>query len=145
MSDEAGDRGGDGEGESDGDEDGRRFDAARRHHEAILADPASVPAGWVEQARFRDRYDLPPFRPPRFEDGTHVRDAVAELESRFDARIEFVRRESEWVVETDDEGAFRVERRRDAATNVVVGMSAREFRSAVEQRLSAEDRASVDG
>jgi len=123
----------------------RRFDAARRHHEAILAAPASVPSGWVEQARFRDRYDLPPFRPPRFEDGTPVRDTVAALEARFDTRIEFVRRDAEWTVELDGDPAFPVERRRDMATNVVVGTSAPAFRSAVERRLSGESEGSGDG
>ena len=123
----------------DGGGDGPRFDAARHHHEAILADPASVPAGWVEQARFRDRYNLPPFRPPRFGDDTLVRDVVEDLESRFDTRIEFVRRGTGWTVKLDGDRAFPVERRRDGATNVVVGTSASEFRSAVTRRLSDND------
>ena len=129
----------------DGDGDERRFDVARRTHEAILADPGSVPPGWVEQARFRDRYDLPPFRPPRFEDGIRVRPVVEALEARFDTRIEFVQRDSRWVVELDGECGFPVERRRDGATNVVVGTSAEAFRSAVDRALSGRARCPTDG
>lgn len=129
----------------DGDGSERQFAAARRSHEAILGDPESVPPGWVEQARFRDRYDLPPFRPPRFEDGTRVRPVVEALETRFDACIEFVERNSTWVVELDGDRAFPVERWRDGATNVVIDMSAPEFRSAVEQAFSDRRSVSTDG
>ena len=128
-----------------GDGDDRRFDTARRRHEAILANPESVPPGWVEQARFRERYDLPPFRPPRFEDGVDVRPVLAALSDRFGTRIEFVRRASTWAVEVDGERAFPVERWRDGATNVVVGISADEFRSALERWFADGTRASTDG
>lgn len=122
----------------DGDEDAPRFEAARRRHEAILAAPESFPPGWVEQARFRDRYDLPPFRPPRFQDDTPVRSVVSALEAEHDLEVTFVERDvgSGWSVEIDGRHGFTVERKRDAATNVVVPMSPAAFRAAVEAALS---------
>lgn len=136
---------GSGVGSGDGDGDERRFETARRHHEAILAHPESVPPGWVEQARFRDRYDLPPFRPPHFEDGVDVRGVIEELEARFGVRIRFVERDSTWAVELDGERELPVERRRDGATNVVVGSSAAAFRAAVERALQNRSPDSTDG
>lgn len=122
----------------DGEADPPRFEAARRRHEAILIDPESFPPGWVEQARFRDRYDLPPFRPPRFREDTPVLSVVSALESEHGVAVTFVERDvgSEWSVEVDGRHAFTVERRRDAATNVVVPMSPDAFRAAVKPALS---------
>jgi hypothetical protein len=48
-------------------------------------------------------------------------------------------------VELDGERGFPVERRRDGATNVVVGTSADAFRSAVERALRDGPRDSTDG
>lgn len=124
--------------EGDGESDSPRFEAARRRHEAILANPESFPPGWVEQARFRDRYDLPPFRPPRFRDGTLVQAVVSALEAKHDVKVTFVERDigTEWSVEIDRAHVFTVERQRDAATNVVVPMSPGAFRAAVEAAIS---------
>lgn len=130
--------GDEGPSEGDGEGDSPRFEAARRRHEAILAAPASFPPGWVEQARFRDRYDLPPFRPPRFLDDTTVRSVVSALEAEHDIEVTFVERDvgSGWSVEIDRTQAFTVDRGRDAATNVVVPMSSAAFREAIEAALS---------
>ncbi len=143
-----GDDGGDGAGRESGDrrdwsggrereDDSPGFEAARRRHGAILAAPESFPAGWVEQARFRDRYDLPPFRPPRFRDDTPVHPVVSSLEAEHDVEVTFVERDvgSGWSVEVDGSHAFTVERKRDAATNVVVPMSPSAFRAAVEAAI----------
>lgn len=134
-----GDGSGDGErgGVGNGQGDSPQFEAARRRHEAILADPESFPPGWVEQARFRDRYDLPPFRPPRFQDGTPVHPVASALEAEHGVEVTFVERDvgAGWSVEIDGSHGFTVERRRDAATNVVVPMSPSAFREAVEAAI----------
>jgi hypothetical protein len=114
--------------------DSARVEAARCCQEAILAAPESLSRGWVEQARFRDRYDLPPFRPPRFRDDTPVRAVVSALEAEHGVDVMFVERDigSGWSVEIDGNHAFTVEWRRDGATNVVVPISPGAFRAAVE-------------
>jgi len=93
----------------------------------------------VEQARFRDRYDLPPFRPPRFLDDTPVHPVVSALEAELGVEVTFVERDvgSGWAVQLDGNHAFTVERQRDVATNVVVPISPSEFRGAVESAIPA--------
>lgn len=119
----------------------KRFPDARSVHEAIRATPEAYPDGWVEQVRFRAEYDLPPFRPPRFADGTGVREAVGEIEAEHGIDVSFVRygtSTTEWTVEIGDEKAFSVLRYRDDASNVVVETAAREFRERVERHLKRD-------
>ena len=129
-----------GEGASDED----RFEVVRRQHEAILRDPDSVPDGWVEQARFRDRYHLPPFRPPRFEDDARLRTVVSALEAEQEIDVTVVARgvERGWPVEVDRKRAFTVRRYRDAARNIVVPMTSTVFRQAIREAISPEDESS---
>lgn len=108
--------------------------------DAVLENPEAYPDGWVEQARFRERYDLPPFRPPRFADGTPVHEVVTDLEESLAVEVTFVARDIEaegWTVEVNGERACRVERTRDDAANTVVGLSAAEFRAAVREAVEA--------
>lgn len=100
----------------------RTFETAARVHARIRANPSAYPAGWVEQVRFRERYDLPPFRPPRFRDGTRVGDTVDALEAEFDVEIGFAATDIEegWWVELGGERAFRIDRYRDDAANTVI-------------------------
>ena len=116
------------------------FPEARSIHEAIRADPWAYPPGWVEQVRFRDRYDLPPFRPPRFADGESVASTVADVEDAFGVDLSFVAyAPGEWAVELDGEQAFDLPRHRDDASNVVVETTADAFRQTVESALSAHE------
>lgn len=116
------------------------FPEARSIHEAIREEPEAYPPGWVEQVRFRDRYDLPPFRPPRFEDGESVAETVADVENRFGADVSFVAyAPGEWAVELDGEPAFDLQRRRDDASNVVVETTADGFRERVASALPPDE------
>ena len=116
------------------------FPQAREVHDAIREEPEPYPPGWVEQVRFRDRYDLPPFRPPRFEDGEDVATTVAEVEAEHDADVSFVAyAPGEWAVELDGVRAFDLPRRRDDASNVVVETTAGGFREAVEAALTDDE------
>lgn len=116
----------------------RTLDVEGAIQDAVLDSPEEYPDGWVEQARFRERYDLPPFRPSRFSDGTPVHGVVSELEDELDAEVTFVARDIEaegWTVEVDGERACRVDRTRDDAANTVVEMTAEEFRQAIENAV----------
>jgi hypothetical protein len=118
-------------------EQARDFPEARSVHEAILDDPEEYPKGWVEQARFRDRYDLPPFRPPRLSDGGRLDEVVADLRSKHGVDVGFVERYvgDGWYVEVDGEVAFPVDRYRDDAANTVVGLDRADFVDRVAEAL----------
>lgn len=114
------------------------FPEAAAIHERILSTPNEYPTGWFEQARFRERYDLPPFQPPRFKEGTWVHDVVTELSSELDVKVEFVRpkdKRGDWYVEVNGELAFRVNRYRDDAANTVVRTTPEEFATKVRESI----------
>lgn len=112
----------------------REFSEARERHKDILTNPEIYPDGWVEHARFKERYDLPPFRPPRFGDGSELHETVSSLEKQHDVELSFVSYDvtEGWVLEIDGEQAFTIDRHRDDAANVVIPMSAARFRDRVE-------------
>ncbi len=112
------------------------FETAARVHERIRSDPSAYPAGWVEQMWFRDRYDLPPFRPPRFADGTRVKETVERLEAELGVEIGFAGDGDGWRVEIDREPAFGIDRYRDDAANTVIEMSAEAFVERIEGAVS---------
>lgn len=116
------------------------FPEARSAHDAISERPGAYPDGWVEQVRFRERYDLPPFRPPRFEDDVDVAATVESIEAERDVDVSFVAyAPGEWVVELDGERAFGLPRHRDDASNVVVETTASAFAERVEEALPAAE------
>ena len=116
----------------------RSFETAARVHERIRADPSAYPAGWVEQVRFRDRYDLPPFRPPRFADGTRVRGTVERLEAELGVEIGFSTTGTAegWRVEIDREPVFEIDRYRDDAANTVVETTTAAFADRIRDAVS---------
>ena len=116
----------------------RTFETAARVHANVKANPSAYPAGWVEQVRFRARYELPPFRPPRFSDGTRVGDAVDAREAEFGVEIGFAATDVEegWWVEIDDERAFRIDRYRDDAANTVIETTDGEFARRVREAMA---------
>lgn len=116
----------------------RAFPKAQEFHDRILANPDEQPEGWVEQARFRERYSLPPFRPPRFRDGELLEDKLAALESDLGVDIDLVARDVRregWVVEIDGHRAFRFDHHRDDAANTIIEMTTDEFASAVRSAI----------
>jgi glycosidase len=116
----------------------RSFEKASRIHARIRKTPSEYPAGWVEQVRFRERYDLPPFRPPRFLDGARVHETVDALEAEFDVDIGFTSTDVDegWWVEIDRELAFGIDRYRDDAANTVIEMSADRFERRVREAIA---------
>jgi hypothetical protein len=117
------------------------FPEARAVHEDILSAPESYPSGWVEQAQFRDRNDLPPFRPPRFNDGVRVRSTIEDLETDLDVSIDLIAydvRTDGWWVEIDGDPAFSYDRYRDDGANTVIQMDAATFRERV--RTAVDER-----
>lgn len=114
----------------------RPFPEAQSVHDRILSSPDDHPEGWVEQAQFRERYGLPPFRPPRFRDSALLDETIGVLELEVGVDIEIVARDVHregWAVEVDGRRAFRFEHHRDDAANTVVEMTSTEFEAAIER------------
>lgn len=114
------------------------FPEARSIHKEILANPNEYLEGWVEQANFRERYDLPPFRPPRFLDGKHVHGFFEEMETEYDIDITFSARGGEsglsnagWFVEVNGHPAIPIDRYRDDAANTVIQIESGELRQRI--------------
>lgn len=112
------------------------FPEAQSIHERILDSPEDSRDGWVEQAQFREQYDLPPFRPPRFVDDNPVHPAVERLEADLDTELTFISPEGahdDWHLAIDGERALTIDRYRDDAANTIVGMTAATFASQVRE------------
>ena len=95
-------------------------------------DAASKPDWWVENEIVRDEMNLPEYRPPRFEDGTHTHEVVPTLEDRFDCKIQFAGLDSrypeDWHVRVNGESWFRIGHRRDENANTVYEIDSKTFK-----------------
>ncbi|MFB6129869.1 MAG: hypothetical protein ABEJ28_03500 [Salinigranum sp.] len=102
-----------------------------------------LPSWWAANRRDKEGLGLPPYEPPRFEDGTYTHEVVEPLEAEHDCSILFigvhVRYEDDWQVRVDGEPAFPIGRSRDENGNTVYHTSAGEFRAAVESALDQRE------
>ena len=102
------------------------------------------PDWWAENARRREEMDLPPYRPPRFEDGTYTHEIVPKLEDEHDCSIRFASVNpsypEDWSVEVDGRPVVSIGRHRDEAGNTVYELSAAEFEERIEAALGEESR-----
>ena len=69
------------------------FEAARCRQRPPRGLRAVFTLRWVEQAWFRDQYNLPPFGPPRLRDDTPLRVVVSVLKTDHDVKVTFVKRD----------------------------------------------------
>lgn len=94
-----------------------------------------VPSWWRENQRIRDRYELPQYEPPRFEDGTYTHEVCPDLESEHSCEIRFigmdVRYPDDWEVRVDGTRAFDIPCRRDRRGNMIYELSADQFRERI--------------
>ncbi len=97
------------------------------------------PEWWRENERIRTEMELPAYRPPRFEDGTHTHDVTDRIEDAYGCRVQFIgvntRYLDDWEVRIDGTPAFGIGRRRDEQGNTVYEMLPETFRDAVEDHL----------
>ena len=96
------------------------------------------PDWWVANESLRTEMALPPYRPPRFADGTYTHEVVSDLEAAHDCLIRFMGVNTEypedWEVRVDGEPVMGIGRHRDRNGNTVYEMAAAAF----EARLEAE-------
>lgn len=100
------------------------------------------PRWWAESAAIKADLGLPPYEPPRFEDGVYTHEVIDPLEREHDCTIRFAvvnpRYPDDWMVWIDGDPAFSVGRHRDVDGNTVYEMSATAFRERVLERFAPE-------
>jgi hypothetical protein len=93
--------------------------------------PDSLPEWWAQNERIREERDLPPYRPPRFEDGVYTHKVIPKLESEFKCTIQFAGTNTtyldDWAVEVNGQSIFSIGRHRDETGNTVYEFSSNEF------------------
>ena len=98
-------------------------------------DNSREPEWWAENEEIKQRYELPEYDAPRFEDGEYVHDVVTELEETFDVKIRLLNSEpvgnGVWEINVDGEVVAECERYRDEKANSVFEVSSEEFRDRV--------------
>jgi hypothetical protein len=107
------------------------------------ADDPAKPEWWRKNERLREQMNLPPYEPPRFEDGTPTFRVTDELEAEYDCTIRFMGKNTSYpdsfLVTVDGTPVMRVGRHRDDNANTVYEMSAAAFREQLEAKLADRD------
>ena len=126
-------------------DDGHAFDPPSPAKAGKFGDPytdvdiSSLPDWWQEAIVEFEDHGLPPYRPPRFEDGTLKHEVVDKLETEFAVTIDFMGINThpgdEWLVRIDGDPIGRIEHGRAAARFSVFGMTAEEFETWLRSKL----------
>lgn len=99
----------------------------------------SKPDWWRENERIRSEMELPPYDPPRFEDGIYTHEVIDPLESRHDCTIRFMGVNThygdDWEVRIDGEPILTIGHHRDKNGNTVYETTAEDFREHVLDHL----------
>jgi hypothetical protein len=101
-------------------------------------DISELPAWWRRAIAEHREYDLRPYRPPRFEDGTLKHTVVDDLEREESLDIDFIDldvEDEDWQVRIDGEVVGNIGRRRSTDGYTVFEMEADEFRTYVRSRI----------
>lgn len=102
-------------------------------------DTSSLPDWWRNAVREFERYDLKPYKPPVFSDGTPKYRVVREVEREHGVEIRFVgvgaTHGDPWQVRVDGAVAGHVARRRRSDGRTVYEVSGDEFRTLVADHL----------
>lgn len=103
-------------------------------------DVASLPDWWTDAIEEFEAYDLRPYRPPRFGDGTLKYEVVSGLEADLGVSIRFLGRdvtyEDDWLVEVDGQPLGEVGRHRSPEGYTVFEMDADEFAAWVREEVT---------
>jgi len=107
------------------------------------ADDSSKPDWWHENERLREQMGLPPYEPPRFEDGTPTFRVTDALESEYDCTIRFTGKNTSYpdsfTVTVDGTPVMQVGRHRDDNANTVYETDAEQFRQRLEAKVADQE------
>lgn len=103
-------------------------------------DESSLPGWWQEAIDEFRKHRLPPYRPPRFEDGTLKHEVVEPLENELGIQIDFIGINTEpgdeWSIRVDGDPVATIGHARASARYSVFGMSADEFESLIRSAVA---------
>lgn len=96
----------------------------------------SKPSWWEKNEKYRERFELPEYQPPKFADDVYTHEVVDSLEEEHGGEIQFRGVNTEYPddidVRIDGETAFSVERYRTPDGNTRYRITSTEFRERVE-------------
>jgi hypothetical protein len=99
----------------------------------------SRPEWWAEIEQWKAEMELPPYEPPRFEDGTYAYEVVEALEDEHGCRVRLLGVNThhceDWEVRIDGDTAFEIGRRRDDNGNTIYMITANQFEAAVREHV----------
>jgi hypothetical protein len=102
-------------------------------------DLSSLPDWWREAILEFHEHGLPPYRPPRFADGTLEREVVDRLEDRHGVEIDFIGMDTlhneDWTVRVDGEPIGEIPHSRAADRAPLYGVTSEAFVELVEGHL----------
>lgn len=97
---------------------------------------ATKPDWWEQNEAYRERFELPEYDPPKFDDGVYTHEVVGDLEETYDCEIQFRGVNAGYPdamdVRVDGETAFSVGRYRTPNGNTRYRMASETFRERVE-------------
>ena len=103
----------------------------------------SKPDWWEKNEHLKQKFDLPPYEPPQFEDGVYLHDVIPELEAEYNCTIRLrgvnVEYPDDWRIEMDGELVVSISRYRDKNGNTVFEMESEEFRSLIVNSSKQQD------
>jgi hypothetical protein len=112
-------------------------------HSQSVDDEDERPEWWRQAAAEFERYDLRPYRPPRFADGTLKHEVVDRLEAEYGVAITFVSIDpepnDEWEVRVDATTVFELGHRRHRAGYSIFETTAEQFESTVREWLEERE------
>lgn len=101
------------------------------------------PGWWAANEQLRQEMELPPYNPPRFDDGVYTHEVIPDFEDRYDCVILFVgvdpRYPEDWYVRVDGTEIMSIGRHRDENGNTIYEMTSEEFAEQLDQRLRDRD------
>lgn len=129
-----------------------KIDALRHREPGEEADPyedvdlSTLPSWWQQGIREHRAFDLRPYRPPRFADGTITVFLIDHLEEALDVTIDLygtdIESDGAWTIEVDKEPVGTIDHYRDPEGYSVYDMTSDAFEALV--RTSQQRPASKD-
>lgn len=107
-----------------------------------MSNKGAQPEWWERNATLKEEMGLPTYEPPRFKDGTHTHEIVAELEETHDCDVRFVGFDTEypddWTAVVNGEHVASVGRHRDSNGNTVFEIESSAFKEMVLDGLEVD-------
>lgn len=101
-------------------------------------DTSELPDWWQKAIDIHQKYDLRPYQPPRFDDGTLKHAVVETIEETYDVDIDFIDldiTDDVWQIRVDGTIIGKISRHRSTEGYTVFEMESDEFEEYVRRRI----------